>query len=72
MIVEFDGFVKYRDPALRNGRNAEEVVIAEKLREGRLRARPRVRTLVRVVWADVQDDDRLSRALTSAGLPRGS
>jgi hypothetical protein len=72
VIVEFDGFVKYRDPGLRNGRSPEEAVIAEKLREDRLRARPRVRTLVRVVWADVQDDDRLSRALTAAGLPRGS
>jgi len=69
VIVEFDGLVKYRDPSMRKGRSAEDVVIAEKIREDRLRALPEVRRVVRPVWHDVEAGGRLPSMLRDAGLP---
>jgi hypothetical protein len=70
IVVEFDGMVKYRSTEMRGGRTPEQVVIDEKVREDRLRARPTVRTVVRLVWVDTQNDDLLVGKLTAAGLPR--
>jgi len=69
VIVEFDGLVKYRDRAMRNGRSAAEVVIAEKLREDRLRALDEVRHVVRPTWRDVVPGGRFPEMLAAAGLP---
>jgi hypothetical protein len=64
---ESDGRSKYTDPALRGGRTAEEVVIAERHRENRLRRL--VRTLSRWEPADLYPAAKLYRILTEAGLP---
>lgn len=69
VIVEFDGLIKYRDPALRDGRTVEEVVIAEKRREDRLRALREVSTVVRLLWRDVDDGGDAPGMLARAGLP---
>lgn len=45
VLAEVDGKSKYRDPRLRNGRSAEEVVIDEKLREDELRSDTQMRFL---------------------------
>lgn len=69
VIVEFDGLVKYRDPGLRNGRSAEDVLIDEKIREDRLRALHEVRRVVRPVWRDIVPGGRLPAMLADSGLP---
>lgn len=69
VIVEFDGLVKYRDPTMRGGRSAEEVVIAEKIREDRLRAVPGVHHVLRPIWRDVSPGGRFPVMLAGAGLP---
>lgn len=69
VVVEFDGLAKYRDPGLRGGRSADEVVIAEKLREDRLRALPEVRGVIRPVWRDVVPGGRFPAMLADAGVP---
>jgi len=69
LVVEFDGLAKYRDPDLRGGRSADEVVIAEKLREDRLRALPEVRGVIRPVWRDVVPGGRFPAMLADAGVP---
>lgn len=69
LVVEFDGLAKYRDPALRGGRSADEVVVAEKLREDRLRALPEVRGVVRPIWRDVLPGGRFPSMLAGAGVP---
>lgn len=69
VVVEFDGLVKYRDAGMRQGRTAEEVVIAEKIREDRLRALPEVRQVIRPVWHDVEPGGRFPEMLVGAGLP---
>ncbi|KTR40125.1 hypothetical protein NS263_08555 [Curtobacterium oceanosedimentum] len=69
VVVEFDGLAKYRDPALRGGRTAEEVVIAEKLREDRLRALDEVIRVVRPIWRDVLPGGRFPAMLAAAGVP---
>lgn len=67
LIGEFDGESKYLDPELRGGRSAEEVVVAEKVREDRLRAAgPRV---VRWGWSVARSLPRLGALLREAGLP---
>lgn len=70
LIGEFDGLVKYRDPAMTGGRDASEVVIAEKLREDRLRALGNRCT--RWVWATLHRRGELAAQLRSAGLPTRS
>ncbi|WIE74657.1 hypothetical protein [Curtobacterium sp. MCSS17_007] len=69
VVVEFDGLAKYRDPAMRRGRSADEVVVAEKIREDRLRAVPGVRHVVRPIWRDVVTGGRFPAMLADAGLP---
>ncbi len=58
IVIEFDGLVKYRE-------NASEVVVAEKLREDRLRGLGYL--VVRVTWADLARPDRVL-ALVRAAL----
>lgn len=67
VIGEADGAVKYLDAATRGGRSAEQVVVAEKVREDRLRALDW--RVVRWTWADARDGARLVAALATAGVP---
>ena len=67
LVGEFDGLVKYRDPGLLQGRSPEDVVIAEKLREDRLRATGARCT--RWVWATLRRPGELAAQLRLAGLP---
>ncbi|WIB67909.1 hypothetical protein DEI93_02385 [Curtobacterium sp. MCBD17_035] len=69
VVLEFDGEGKYRDPALRGGRSAEQVVIDEKYREDWVRALPEVRAVRRVRWAELFRRHDLARKLLGAGLP---
>ncbi|WP_156463573.1 hypothetical protein [Curtobacterium sp. Leaf183] len=68
VVVEFDGEVKYRDGRMRAGRSVEDVVVAEKHREDRLRAMPGVRAVVRLTWSDLWDEGLLRAALRRAGV----
>ncbi|MBT2504193.1 hypothetical protein [Curtobacterium sp. ISL-83] len=68
VVVEFDGEVKYRDATMRGGLPVEDVVIAEKYREDRLRAMPGVRHVVRLRWADLWDGAALRAKLRRAGV----
>jgi len=64
---EFDGEVKYRSERHRRGRSVEDVVIAEKNRENRIRrCRPR---FARWDWSDLQEG-RLEAILRRAGIPK--
>ena len=64
---EFDGEVKYRSERYRRGRSIEDVVIAEKNRENRIRrCRPR---FARWDWSDLQQG-RLDAILRRAGIPK--
>lgn len=67
LIGEFDGLVKYRDPAMLKGRTPAQALADEKRREDRLRRTgPRV---ARWVWEDLTHE-RLGALLLEAGLPR--
>ena len=66
-VGECDGRAKYTDPALRNGRTAEEVLVAERNRENRLRRL--VKGMSRWEPADLYPAAKLFRILTEAGLP---
>ena len=68
VIGEFDGREKYVKPEYLRGRSTSDVVIAEKTREDRLRRLGF--TVVRWVWADVQNPVRLESLLRQAGLPQ--
>lgn len=69
VVGEFDGMVKYQKE-LRGSLSPEEVVIAEKLREDKLRALGWV--VVRWTWADLDDSERLiARILAAARAARG-
>lgn len=70
VVVEFDGLVKYHDRDMRRGRTPERVVIDEKLREDRLRAKPEVRTVIRVTWHDVEPGGSGPERLVLAGVQR--
>jgi len=69
VVGEADGDVNYLDPALRGGRTADEVLIAEKERENRLRALPR--SVVRWRWHEAVSPPLMRRKLAAAGLPLG-
>ena len=69
VVIEFDGEVKYRDAVLRGGRSAEDVVIAEKYREDRLRSFPEVRSVIRYGWKDVWDESAFRAKLRNARVP---
>ncbi|MBO9705833.1 MAG: hypothetical protein J7474_10025 [Arthrobacter sp.] len=68
VIGEFDGRDKYVKPEYLRGRSTSDVVMAEKTREDRLRRLGF--TVVRWVWADVQNPERLESLLRQAGLPQ--
>lgn len=70
-VIEFDGETKYRDPGLRGGRSAEQVVIDEKYREDWIRALPGVRSFRRIRTRDVEDRRTLEAVLRAAGVPLG-
>lgn len=57
---EFDGRGKYTDPALRSGRSAEQVFMAEKQREDWIRGTTG-RPVIRWGWSDLVDADALAR-----------
>jgi hypothetical protein len=67
VIGEFDGLVKYLDRELLQGRRPEDVVVAEKRREDRLRAGGH--GVARWIWADLRPPERLGRMLADAGVP---
>jgi len=67
VLIEFDGKVKYQQP-FRPGQTPAEVVIAEKLREDRLRALGYV--VVRFVWSDLADPEGMAATVATA-LERG-
>lgn len=69
VAIEFDGEVKYRDPALRHGGSAEDAVIAEKLREDRLRSFDEVRNVVRLGWSDLWNESACRGKLRRAHVP---
>ncbi len=66
IIVEFDGEKKYRAALRAPERTVEDVVIEEKKREDRLREAGWA--IVRVVWGDLREPDRLRRKLRRVGL----
>jgi hypothetical protein len=67
VVGEADGDAKYLDPALRNGRSAERVVLDEKIREDRLRALGL--RVVRWRWETACEPRALQAVLGSAGVP---
>ena len=67
VLFEFDGLVKYRKP-FRPGEDAAEVVVAEKLREERIRDMGYV--VVRFIWAELSDPAGMLTKI-NAGLDRG-
>lgn len=66
-LGEFDGYEKYSAQRYLKGQTPSEVVVAEKRREDRLRAKGY--KVVRWVWDDIRDHRRLVRILHEAGLP---
>jgi hypothetical protein len=67
VIGEFDGRIKYVDPDLLRGRRPEDVVVAEKRREDRLRTGGH--GVTRWIWSDLHPPERLGRILARAGVP---
>lgn len=67
ILGEFDGFEKYSAQRYLKGRTPSEVVVAEKNRENRLRAKGYA--VVRWVWDDLKNPRRLLDLLHEAGLP---
>lgn len=67
LIGEFDGRIKYVDRELLRGRRPEDVVVAEKRREDRLRSGGH--GVARWVWSDLHPAERLGRLLAGAGVP---
>lgn len=68
VVVEFDGRQKYVDPAMLQGRDAGEVLWAEKVREDRIRSRPEVRSVIRVTWWHLESLDRFRALFRSHGV----
>jgi predicted transcriptional regulator of viral defense system len=66
LIGEFDGRVKYTDQRMLGGRTATDVVVAEKRREDRLRAKGQ--GVARWTWLDLATPATLGRVLAQAGL----
>ncbi|MDO5493254.1 MAG: hypothetical protein Q4F53_06535 [Nesterenkonia sp.] len=65
VLGEFDGLTKYS--GILDSRPPADVVVAEKLREDALRAQGW--TVVRWVWSDLQNPERLVARLLRAGVP---
>ncbi|HXH33462.1 MAG TPA: type IV toxin-antitoxin system AbiEi family antitoxin domain-containing protein [Plantibacter sp.] len=68
IILEFDGLQKYVREEFTGGRAVADIVIAEKVREDRLRALGY--TVVRATWDDLLHPARLAAKLERAGLRR--
>jgi len=68
VVVEFDGKQKYVDPAMLGNRSPQEALWQEKLREDRLRSRPRVTTVIRVTWWHLLDPDRFRALFRAHGV----
>ncbi|HEY8913816.1 hypothetical protein [Lacisediminihabitans sp.] len=66
LIGEFDGLVKYTRNEYTNGRSVDEVMIEEKVREDRLRARGP--SVSRWLWGTAMRPRELFRQLSAAGL----
>lgn len=69
IIGEFDGLVKYTDQRFTGGAPIEDIVIAEKKREDRLRGLPQVNGVVRWLWAEATVPRALAGQLRVAGVP---
>ncbi len=70
VVLEFDGRVKYADPSMRAaGMSAEDVLVAEKRREDRLRRHPDIRALGRISVVETDDTERLRSVLRAVGVP---
>lgn len=67
-LGEFDGYEKYSAQRFLQGRTPSQVVVDEKNRENRLRAKGY--NVVRWVWDDLRQPGRLFRLLREAGLPQ--
>ncbi|WP_026530624.1 hypothetical protein [Haematomicrobium sanguinis] len=65
MVLEFDGMIKFMDPSITLGRNPGEIAWAEKRREDRIRALGY--NVVRIVWSDLAQPERLVEKLRRAG-----
>lgn len=72
LVGEFDGYVKYSDPAMLQGRTPAEAVMAEKVREDRLRASAPGPAVTRWIWPTLREDGGLALQLLRAGLRRTS
>lgn len=68
LIGEADGAQKYLEPRFRAGRSVEQVLVAEKRREDRLRALGW--RVIRWGWSTAIEPSRLAALLEDAGLPR--
>ncbi len=68
VVIEFDGRQKYVDPSMLDGRDPGDVLWAEKRREDRIRARPEVRTVIRVTWWHLVELDRLRALFRAHGV----
>lgn len=58
--------MKYRSEEFRRGQRPEDIVVAEKIREDRLRSQGF--RVVRWLWEDAVDRSKLSEILRGAGL----
>ncbi len=67
VLGEFDGTVKYTDAAMLAGRDARDVLMAEKRREDWIRATTG-RRLARWQWADIASAAALERHLEALGI----
>lgn len=68
LFGEFDGDLKYLDPAYRSGRSIERVILDEKKRSDRIRSRYH-RSEVRWDWSVARSAPKLRALLLDAGLP---
>jgi hypothetical protein len=68
VIGEFDGLGKYLRDEFTRGRSIDEIVIAEKVREDRLRASSSRPTVVRWGWSMAGSPQRLGTHLAAAGI----
>ncbi len=65
VLLKFDGFVKYRRAAATDGwRAGRDELVAEKVREDRLRALGF--TVVRVTWHELDDPDQVAKTIRAA------
>lgn len=71
LVGEFDGLVKYTRNEYLLGRSPQDVVVAEKIREDRIRAQGY--RVVRWLWKDVHNQpERLRSLLEQAGLQQSA